>query len=88
MPGWWWEDMPADRAGFLFQGSVLARKGRFQRRVRRQHRLPKVAAERAGPPFMQHITGAVQRAAELILAVIIGAQLRHLPSDRRPFLPG
>ena len=43
----------------MFQGSVLAGNGRFQRRVHRQHRLLKIPAERAGPPFMQHVTGTV-----------------------------
>ena len=88
-PGWWWEDMPCRRPGsFFVSGKCPRRNGRFQRRVHRQHRLLKVPAERAGPPFMQHITGTVQRTAELILAVIVRAKVCYQPSDCRTFLSG
>ena len=38
----------------------------------------------AGPPFIQHIARTVQRKADLILRVIVGAKLRNQLSDRSP----
>lgn len=44
----------------------------------------KVPAISTGPPFIQHVTRAVQRKADLILGVIVGAKLRNQLSDRSP----
>ena len=73
------------RAYFLSHGGVLAGNGRFQCCIHRQHRFFKVPAISAGPPFIQHIARAVQRKADLILRVIVGAQLCNQLSDRSPF---
>ena len=75
--------LSADRAYLLPERSIFTGQGRFQLWLRRQHRRPEITAERAGPPFIQHVAGTVQGEAELILAVIVGAQVRYQPADRR-----
>ena len=77
--------LSADRAYLLPERSIFTGQGRFQLWLRRQHRRPEITAERAGPPFIQHIARAVQRKADLILRVIVGAQLCNQLSDRSPF---
>ena len=65
--------LPAYRALFLALGSIVSRQNRFQRRFNRQHRPLKIPAKAAGPPFMKHISRAVQGKAELLPLVIVGA---------------
>ena len=62
--------------------------GRFQHRVKGKDALLKVAAVRARPPFPQHIAGAVQREAQGLPAVIVGAHLRNKPPDFLPLITG
>ena len=65
--------LPAYRAFFLALGSIGSRQYRLQRWFNRQHRPLKIPAKAAGPPFMKHITRAVQGKAELFPLVIVGA---------------
>ena len=67
--------------------SVIARQHGFQRRIKRQHRVLKILAVCARPPFVQHIAGAIQRQAA-VFRVVVGAHARHQLADRRPFAPG
>ena len=65
--------LPAYRAFFLALGSIVSRQDRLQRRFNRKHRLFKIPAKAAGPPFVKHITRAVQGKAELFPLIIVGA---------------
>ena len=65
--------LPAYRAFFLALGSIISRQSCFQSRFNRQHRPLKIPAKAAGPPFMEHIAGAVQREAEFFPLVVVGA---------------
>ena len=62
--------------------------GRFQHRVKGKDALPEIAAVGARPPFHQHIAGAVQREAQGLPAVIVGAHLRNKPPDFLPLITG
>jgi len=65
--------LPTYRAFFLALGSIVSRQDRIQRWFNRKHRLFKIPAKAAGPPFMEHIAGAVQREAEFFPIVVVGA---------------
>lgn len=73
----------AHRTDLLPLGSILCGNGTFQFWFCWQQCFPKVPAERACPPFIHHIAGAIQRQADLIRAVIVGTVV-HQPPDRRP----
>ena len=75
----------ADRANLKIRPGPLGQEGGLQRRIKGQHRLPKVAAQRPRPAFPQHIALTVQGQAAA-LPVIVGTPFCHQGADRPFFL--
>jgi len=73
--------------GTYLPGSAITRQRGFQRGIKGQHRVLKISAICARPPFVQHIAWAIQRQTA-IFRVIVDAHSSYQLADRRPFAPG
>lgn len=80
--------LPTDGAGLRIRRRPILTDGLFQHRVQREDTPTEIAAERTRPAFPQHVAGTVQRKADVLPAVIVGAPARDKPPDSFPLVPG